>query len=432
ATDAEMVAGMFFGAGSLLLAAGLLALRLWMRGQLVRRSRALQGLSSLGELGRLSVLRRPGRSLAVVGMMAGGVFLVTAVNAFRMSADADPRQRDTGTGGFALIGESSLPIYENLTSKQGEEAFGLDAQLMAGVKVVPFRLREGDDASCLNLNRAQQPQLSGVDPKLLAERGAFRFAAGKETGWKALETPAGSEAAIPAIADQATAMWGLGKGVGDTLDFVDESGRTFQVKIVGLLAGSILQGKIIISEQAFLRCYPNAAGYRFFLLDAPEGKTEAVSAHLTRQLETRGLALESAERRLATFQSVQNTYIGIFTVLGGLGVLLGTVGLGVLVARHVLERRGELALMQALGFLGGALRRMILAEHAWLLIAGLALGWVAALAAVWPNLQQGSGSLPLGTLALLWGGALLLGLLVCAVAVRAALRDRLLEALRRE
>ncbi|MCB1212572.1 MAG: hypothetical protein KDK97_24820, partial [Verrucomicrobiales bacterium] len=222
-------------------------------------------------------------------------------------------------GGFALIGESSLPVYEDLNTQAGWDAFGLDEELMPKVRVVPFRVREGDDASCLNLNRAQKPVLVAVEPGSM--EGTFSFASGS---WDKLA----DSSCVPAIADQATAMWGLGKGVGDTLDYQDSSGNTFQVKIVGLLAGSVLQGKMIVSEQAFLEKYPDAAGYRFFLIDTASDETEQVAAHLTRQLEQRGLALEPAKQRLELFLSVQNTYIGIFTVLGGLGVLLGTAGIG--------------------------------------------------------------------------------------------------------
>ena len=426
AGSAEAVAGLFFGAGTLLLTAGLLLLRVWMRrGQ----GRAGQAAVSLLEIGLRGVARRPARSLAVAGMMAAGIFLVTAVNAFRLSAGDDDTRRDTGTGGFALIGESSLPVYETLTAKAGIEAFGLDEDLMKEVGVVPFRVLEGDDASCLNLNRAQKPVLTGVNAALLAERGAFKFASGGEEGWKAL---AGSEDELPAIADQATAMWGLGKGVGDTLSYQDSQGREFKVKLVGLLAGSVLQGKVMIAEEAFLAKYPNAPGYRFFLIDAPGSQAGEVSAHLTRQLEKRGLALESARTRLLAFLTVQNTYIGIFTVLGGLGVLLGTAGLGVLVARHVLERRGELGLMQALGFRRGALRGLVLGEHALLLTVGLVLGVVCALVAVWPGAMQSGQDLPWEFLSWLWVAVLVFGLAVCAASVIGAVRGRLLEAIRRE
>lgn len=437
----EAVAGLFFGSGLMLMIAGLLLAGAWMqrdRGTLAQ---------TLTQIGMRNISRRPSRSLAVIGMMAGGIFLVTAVNAFRMSA-GDATKPDSGTGGFALIGESSLPIYEDLNSPAGQEAFSLDEALMKGVTIVPFRVREGDDASCLNLNRAQKPVLIGVNPERLV--GRFRFASGE--GWERLSALVGifdkeakpdgvtkvlrpldkPEVANVAIADQATAMWGLGKGVGDAVDYQDASGKTYGIQITGLLGGSVLQGKMITSEAAFLQAYPDAAGYRFFLIDCPADKVAEVSAHLTRQLQPRGLALESAQARLETFLAVQNTYIGIFTILGGLGVLLGTAGLGVLVARHVLERRGELGLMQALGFLPAALRRLVLGEHVALLIVGLVLGVISALIAVWPGLMQGGGDLPVGFLASLLLGILAFGLITCGTAVAAALRGRLLDAVRRE
>ncbi|MFO1485979.1 MAG: FtsX-like permease family protein [Verrucomicrobiaceae bacterium] len=415
-TNPEAVAGMFFGSGMLLMIAGLLFLRTWMR-------RGSGGLArSLWQIGSRNVSRRPSRSLAVIGMMAGGIFLVVAVNAFRMDA-GDETQRQSGTGGFALIGESSLPVYEDLNSKTGREAFGLDEKLMPQASIVPFRVKEGDDASCLNLNRAQKPLLVGVDPAKL--KGCFTFASGS---WDKLN----DASTVTAIADQATAMWGLGKGVGDTLDYQDSSGRTFHVKIVGLLAGSVLQGKMIISERSFLAKYPDAAGYRFFLIDTKPGQQAELAAHLTRQLEQRGLALEPAKQRLELFLSVQNTYIGIFTVLGGLGVLLGTAGIGVLIARHVLERRGELGLMQALGFESGALRTMILGEHGVLLVLGVVLGVATAALAVIPQLLSSGGGLPVVFLVELIVAVAGFGIVTCVVAVSSAVRGKLTEAIRRE
>ena len=422
ATDPEEIAGMFFSSGFCLLTGGLMLLSRWFR----RLEKGAGAEMSLGQIGLRNVTRRRGRSLAVAGMMAGGIFLVIAVNAFRLGAESDPTRRDSGTGGFALVGESTLPIYEDLNSEAAWDAFALDDKLMAKAKFAQLRLREGDDASCLNLNKAQRPVLCAVNPKPLAERRAFAFAKGS---WDLLSEKSDE---IPAIADQATAQWGLGKGIGDTIEYTDSQGRAFKVKLVGLLAGSILQGKVIISEKDFLAKYPDAGGYKFFLVDAPVDAAPQVSAQLSLQLQTRGLALETAGARLATFQQVQNTYIGIFTVLGGLGVLLGTAGLGVLAARNILERRGEFALMQAVGFRQGALRRMVLSEHVALLIVGLLLGLVSAAIAVLPDVRQSGGSLPFGFIAALVCGILGFGVVVCWIASVAALRGHLLSALRRE
>jgi len=62
---------------------------------------------------------------------------------------------------------TALPVLEDLSTRAGRSAWGLtDAALETDV--VPLRLREGDDASCLSLARPQEPQLLGVDPTALA------------------------------------------------------------------------------------------------------------------------------------------------------------------------------------------------------------------------------------------------------------------------
>jgi ABC-type antimicrobial peptide transport system permease subunit len=102
------------------------------------------------------------------------------------------------------------------------------------------------------------------------------------------------------------------------------------------------------------------------------------------------------------------------------------------VLRNVLERRGELALLLALGFRRRALQRMVLAEHWLLIFLGIALGLGAAVLAVWPAWRSGQNAVPWGLLAGALGGLALGGLLWTWLAARAALRGPLLAALRNE
>ena len=88
--------------------------------------------------------------------------------------------------------------------------------------------------------------------------------------------------------------------------------------------------------------------------------------------------MKEASEQLAQFLAVQNTYLSTFQSLGGLGLLLGTVGLAVVQLRSVLERRGELALMRAEGFQPSRLVKMVVFENAVLLVGGLAVGAIAA------------------------------------------------------
>jgi ABC-type antimicrobial peptide transport system permease subunit len=236
-------------------------------------------------------------------------------------------------------------------------------------------------------------------------------------------------ALVPAVLDANYVRYTLKLAVGDVLTVRSESGgaeNAVSLRIAGLLAPSIWQGSAVIAESAFEKLFPGTGGYRFLLVDVPPAAAEKTGQLLSRLLENRGLALTPATDRLNEFNAVQNTYLRIFSALGGLGLMLSTAGLGLLLARTVLERRGEFGLLQAVGFQRGALRRIILGENVFLLLAGMVVGVVAAVLAVWP-VSQGA-SLPLRTLAAILVG----GVVFCGLAAHFALRGRLINALRSE
>ncbi len=415
--------GAFFGAGSLLLLAGIFLSR-----SLLRRVATGTGVDSLSELAVRNTSRRAGRSLATIAVLASGVFMVVAVDSFRQGPIEDATRRDSGTGGFALVGESSAPIYEDLNSQAGREKLLPDYdQLPAGLHVVPMRVRDGDDASCLNLNRALQPRLLGVKPEELA--GRFVFGGPKGADWSLLSKD-GPE--VPGIVDANTLQWAMQKSIGDVLEYTDERGQPLKVRIAGTIAGSMLQGQVLIAEKRFTEKFPNAAGYRFFLMDCPPAQLAAVRESLSRQLSDRGLELVPAAQRLADFNAVENTYLSIFQVLGGLGMLLGSAGLGIVVARNVLERRREFGLLEAVGFTPSRLSRLVLTEHQWLLAGALGIGAASALLSVWPQLMKSGAGFPWSQLALLFGGMALVSALCALLATVFSLRGSQLPALRNE
>jgi len=423
----------FFSAGSLFLVAGLgFSAALFA---LVSR-RATKGRLTVAALGVRGCTRRRKRSLATVSLLATGSFLVVAIGAFKLDANADAFKRSSGTGGFALSGESTLPIVQDLNSQAGREFFGLSPNQLASVDILPLRVRNGDEASCLNLNRAQVPRLLGVVPQRLQSRGAFTFAklaAGlpSENPWLLLERKQ-DDGAVPAIGDLNSIVWAMAKKVGDTLSMVDDHGQPFKLRLVGGLANSILQGSLLISEDEFIRRFPGESGYRMFLIDAPSNHVAAVSATLSRALQDVGFESTLASGRLAAFNAVQNTYLKTFQVLGRLGLLLGSAGLGVVVLRNVLERRGELALLQAVGFRRRTLQWLVLSEHGALLWLGLVIGILAALVAILPVLLAPGAEVQYRALGGTLAGVLISGLIWTWLATKLALRGELLRALRNE
>ncbi len=417
--------GNFFFCGFLFLVAALF----YFNGRLARIAYHHDDLPDIGVLGFRNTARRRGRSLVTIGVLAAGVFLVVAVSSFHATGEADWTQKDSGTGGFGITAHSAIPLYDDLNSVRGREEFGLEEEDLKGVHIVPFRVRQGGDASCLNLNKASEPTLLGVDPGELA--GRFKFA-GKKKGWTQLADISEGAAILPGIADQNTVQYGLGTKPGGLVDYKDENGRPFQVRIVAMVQGSILQGRILIAEDRFIEKFPSQAGYRYFLADAPAERLEAVAAHLSNTLRDQGMEALPAWRRLGEFLAVQNTYLSIFQALGGLGLLIGTAGLGIVVARNLLERRREFGLLEAVGYPLTSLRKMAVVEHRWLLLWGLAAGTATALIAVWPAILSRQEGLPLtelGLLVLLLGMASLFWILV---ATHLSLKTSTLADLREE
>ena len=110
--------------------------------------------------------------------------------------------------------------------------------------------------------------------------------------------------------------------------------------------------------------------------------------------------------------------------------LLGTIGLGIVLVRNVVERRGELATLRAFGFRRASLGWMVLAENGFLLTVGVLVGALSALAGVAPRLA--TIHVPWGTLAGTLLIVFLVGMLSSVVAVAGALRVPLLPELKAE
>lgn len=382
--------------------------------------------------------RRPGRGAAVVGVLACGCFMVVAVGASAIGGGEDPRRRSSGTGGFAWMVRTSRAMGDDPSTESGRAALGL-GEWLGRQGVVSLRVHEGDEASCLNLQRALGPTLLGVRPGEMARRGAFTFAgvdatlarssdrgAGRDSGWLLLEAEL-DDGSIPAIGDAESVRWSMGKRPGDTLSYTDEHGRAFRVRIVATLERSILQGSLLVSERRLVERYPTRAPRCMLLVDAPSSSRDEPSdliaarrRELSRALEDVGGEVIATADRLAELDRVQNTYRSVFRTLGGLGLLLGMGGVGAVVIRNVRERRGELAAMRAMGFDRRLLLRLMVIEHGLLVGMGLLSGLTAGLAAVLPMLRGSDGA---GRAWAVVGWVLLIGVTGAAVSAWSAWRS---------
>ncbi|HBF33320.1 TPA: hypothetical protein DDW35_02025 [Candidatus Sumerlaeota bacterium] len=411
--SAQIQAGLFFGSGFFLLAGFLSLYRAWLGWP--RESRTPFTLNALAVS---SSRRNPGRAMLVASVLACAVFLLAAVGANRQTAPST-LDRVSGTGGFSLFAESSLPLFGDV-QKQIQEKAGADTWF-ANAQIYPFRLRAGQEAGCGNLYQAAQPRMLGVTESF-CQRGGFA----KENVWAMLDKTF-DDGAIPVIGDASTVQWLLHLGVGQ--DYVMDG---VHYRFVALLDQSIFQNELLLSEKNFTHLYPQETGWQFFAIDAPADKMQVIRTALETAFENAGLEAQPAREKLQAFLAVENAYLGAFQSLGGFGLLLGTMGLGLAILRNALERRAEYALLRALGFRFSRILKLSVMENILPLTVGMVAGALSALAALAPALHNRTALEPLRavafTLLIVWA----LGIVATVIAATLSLRFNELSALKNE
>lgn len=370
---------LFFISGGLMLAALLLFTDRFLREMEFKRKETF----TLSGFYMRNLVRNRSRSLTVVVLFAIGTFLVISTGSNKKDLFINAGLKSSGTGGFSFFAETTIPILFDLNdpAKRSEESLAAVGQIVQCMKI------DGDDASCLNLNRIANPAILGVAASEL--EGRFTFVSSipeldKSHPWFSLDTVF-ADGSIPAIADQTVIQWGLGKKAGDVLSYINERGDTLRLKLVGGLAPSIFQGYVIIGSRNFLKEYPSHSGSSVFLAESDPGKTDEADRELSFAFRDYGWEPERAAQKLAEFNSVTNTYLSIFLALGALALILGTIGLAVVVARDIENRTREIALAEAVGFSKEQVFNSLFREYSLLLVAGLMIGLLTAVMATLPS-----------------------------------------------
>jgi len=429
----------FFGVGTLLLVSGLSFFASWLRGK-HKNLATKSGLAAALQMAVRNAPRNSGRSLLSAALVACACFVIVAVAANRHVLGEEIKRKDAGAGGFSLIAQADIPLLRDITSVAGRRNLGFsdkEAEELSSAEIMPFRFLPGDDASCLNLYQVEKPRILGVH-KRQVERGGFAFQSLLEQNnseiknpWQLLNSDLEPNV-IPAFGDANSVMWILHSGLGREIEMTDEFGKKIYLRFVGLMKKSIFQSELLISEENFLKHFPSRNGYAYYLINSADDKLVEHTQILESALSDYGFDITATRQRLADFQAVENTYMSTFQALGGLGLLLGVFGLGIILIRNVIERRGELATLRAFGFRSVFLGLLVLVENAFLMLLGMAVGSGAALVAVLPNLLSHAGDISWTSLILTLVIVFAVGMLSSILAVSQALRIPLLPALRAE
>ena len=426
----------FFSCGALLILSDWLCWRFCL--EWIKKHNILAKKPTPLRLALKNTTYKPMRSMAAVILLSCGIFLTIAV-AINKRTTPNPLEKSSGTGGYTFFIKTSIPVTYDMNTAEGKKKMGLNKELFEDIQFVNLRLHEGDNASCLNLNRAKQPAILGVDFEKFANPERFTFTGtangiSKEQAWNELSSK--KQVLFEffnGVADQEVIMWSMGKMIGSDLEIPDESGEKQVIKLNGALASSIFQGYVLVPHLQFMMMFPSIGGARVILVEVPQGKKKKVKEALATALMDYGAEITTCSSRLDEFYRVANTYLSIFLILGGLGVLVGTAGFGAIVLRNITERRFELAIMNATGYSKELIRKIVTLEHALLIFAGGLSGGITAFVAVIPALFNASASPPpYALVSILFLLILACGIISVYIAACFTTRSSTLSALRKE
>lgn len=376
-----------------------------------------------------------GQNIPMITAMALATFLILSIGMYRTGLGNTTQDKKSGTGGFLYYIETALPLTHNLNSETGREKQGL-YDLPEQSHFIQMPLYDGDEANCLNLNQIIRPRILGINAEKMIEREAFSFvntmhATPCNNPWELLHQELGDNC-IPAIADQTVIQWSLGKSIGDSIAYTNDRGQDIYLVLVAGLANSVFQGNLLIASHHFNQHFRQYQGTRVLLLEAPEDMSGEVSEELHYGLAAQGAAITKTTDRLATFDSVTNTYLDIFLSLGGIALILSTLGISVLVYANIYKQAPVFSMMQAIGIRRKIIRKQILAENMLLLSSGVLIGAIASIAVQLPGMSQHSFVSTIMPTLLLIALLLINGLLWIGVATLLSLRKVSGKALRNE
>ena len=332
--------------------------------------------------------REPKRTTITVILFSLTLFVLISLTANLQGVMYDrERAVEEAGGGYEIMGESTNPIFADLANERSREDVGIESTVFDELEIEQFRTKGDVGGTCSNLNRNADPRIIGAHESFFRDN-AFPFVRHKDlregdrSAWDLLRHQ-GVDDEISAIGDYNTVVWILGLELGSTVELQDEQGNTVHLKIVGIIKNSIFQGSLFIWDEWFESLYPTNPGYTLFLFKSGVDDHEPQMDGIEQSLAGYGFEAHSVESLAIQNIEVENTYISVFQVLLIFGVIIGTLGVGVVVSRNMIERQWEMGILRAIGITRGMLFRIILMENSFMIVSGMLIGTLAGVMTSW-------------------------------------------------
>lgn len=209
------------------------------------------------------------------------------------------------------------------------------------------------------------------------------------------------------------------------------TGEVKDFTVIGVLdwVGNVV-GAVQMSEHAFSSFFNESfMPQRYFIVIEDQDQATDIARALERAFLSYGMNAISTEQAVGNLQAGNRTIIELIRSFLALGLIVGIVGLGVVSARSVVERRQQIGMLRAIGYTRQHILLIFLLESSFISLIGIGLGVCLGLIAAWnmiadftQNQSQLAAQLPWMEIGVIVLGAFLFSLAaVIFPAIRASL-----------
>jgi putative ABC transport system permease protein len=339
-------------------------------------TRAGRGNGLATRLGVAYPLARPTRTSLLLGMFAMVVFTVTILSTVSNTFD---RNSDTMAADVAI----GADVVLDTAPGGGVDAATLTARDdIAGVAEVT---RGVASFTADHLEAPRAWTVTGFDAALL-ERGVPPALASRDTAYPsdaAVYKAALDDPTLAVVPDDFLAGVGAtAVGVGSTIAALDPvTGAPHELTVVGVGGNDWLGTGVLVGQPLAAKLTAGAeTGVRRYVEVADRADPATVAASLNRTYLSAGA---DATPIPTLVDATMGQLRGLMTMLQGylgLGLLIGTAGLGVVMVRAVRERRQSIAMLRAMGASSRLVRTAMLVEAGLIVVQGSVIGVLLGLA----------------------------------------------------
>ena len=169
---------------------------------------------------------------------------------------------------------------------------------------------------------------------------------------------------------------------GDTMSVIDPAtGTAVDRKIIGVLASDSTFAGVFMSHESVSHILgERAVPSRFYVtVEGGESEARATGVKLQGRFVRNGVEAQTFRELVDVQFNLQLQFFDLMQGYLALGLVVGIAGLGVVMVRSVRERRREIGVLRALGFVAPKVRIAFLLESGFVALEGIVVGSVLAL-----------------------------------------------------